>query len=777
VELLERRVTGSLATRVPNVLANGAEMANVGRSRLEASPLECRSAAGLSARGPAVKANEDWQWTLLSADARIRSRRAWHGGEAIERQMDAANETWHYYGVWRSPSAMLQEQRPLTGIVMAGWVRARGTAWGVAAGQVEVDLIVSRPEMDFLSECCARQFVCWASGIVVMTKHTKMMVPDDIAVYHVSAGAGACPTPLLGRMLAENGRTWALRQTWADIISKESFRTRRVVHPLAMLQHPTEPLDDVPETSIGYVFASHVQAEVTSGTSKFFGSSAARLGNSGYVYDHATERCEEAGNGARGEVAVAKGGIIVADTARSLMLLTNGCCHMSDETSRCLVVASREALPPLLSALADMSPVVACCERELAPLQLAPRLLVATAETARKSKLIGQTFWTRVVVCDWTRVFRVLASAQPETSTFLQCESQIALIMADSLDGPHDLWQAVSETGLALLLGVPARQLGCPSAIKELVCERTLRVEDSSAQDRARVRRYGVLRLAAPNDEEKEDAHHHEGYEAALAALLGPLRTAGRSAIAQLPRAMTLEEFFASRPGGAPVSDFASASFRTRVRGCAICMTESGATAVTRCGHWFCTRCIARALALGSQQCPVCRAPLPNPLHAAVQVGRIEGTTYLAALARLLREQEDAGRRLVVCSFASCLERVSSFLRGNGVRAVAWSGNARQLIRNLRSFASSSDGVLLCDPEFLPIQLLKELSDVQHILCLLPMNTERREVCCQLRSILISARRARLSFVCCRDASRLPSERPDCGRTCGDCPFLVQSAE
>ena len=690
--------------------------------------------------------------------------------------MSCADGTWHYYGIWRSPSAMLQEQRPLTGIFMAGWVRARGTAWAVTAEQVEVDLLVSRPELMFLSEC-AKDFMCWARGLVVMTKHTKMMVPDDFSVYSVSANAhpapGPLPTPQLGKMLAENARTWELRQTWTDIISKENFRARRVVHPLAMLQHPTEPLPDVPEAYIGHVFASHVQAEVTSGSSKFFGGSASRLGNSGYVYDHARGSCKEADEScALINVTVAKGGVVVADTGRSLMLLAAGCCHLCTENARCLVVAPREALPPLLSALGSRAPEVVCCEREVTQLQSLPRLLVATAEVARKSQVIIQEHWNRVVVCDWMRVLKVLGNTQrSEEKTLFSCETQIALILADRVDA--DFSQFISETGLGLLLGVAPLQLGCPGATKDLLCERTLRVEDVVMQERSRVCHYSTFRLDAPSNEEKEDASHKSGYESTLAALLGPLCTAGRSSVARLPKGMTLEEFFLR--SGSELSDFARGSFREQERCSAICMRESGVTAVTRCGHWFCTRCIARVLVSGSQQCPVCRRALSQPPQAAVQVAGLESTTYLAALSQLLRDHRSAGKRLVVTSFGNCLERVARFLRNNGACAVAWSGNARQLIRNLEAFAATPNGILLCDPEFLPVHLINELSEVSSVLCLLPLNVEKREVCCQLRAILLGALHARLSFVCCRDETRLPLEKPDCGCSCGDCPFLIQN--
>jgi hypothetical protein len=389
-----------------------------------------------------------------------------------------------------------------------------------------------------------------------------------------------------------------------------------------------------------------------------------------------------------------------------------------------------------------------------------PRLLVVTAELARKP--LG-AHWERVVVCDWTRVLKILGGAERESVNLLPCDAQIALVLADRADAGQ-----FTEAGLGLLLGVAPLQLGCPAAAKDLLCERTLRVEDSRAQSRSRVCHYGTLRLEAPSDEEREESGQRSSYDSALAALLGPLRTAGRSVVPRLPKGTTAERFFLQ--SDPELSDFARGSFREKCRVCAICMRESGVTAVTRCGHWFCARCIERVLGLG-RQCPVCRRALPAP--AAVQVREPGGTTYLCALSRLLRE--GAGRRLLVCSFGNCLERVARFLREHGSGVFAWSGNARQLMRNLEDFGAHADGVLLCDPEFLPVHLLHGFAQVGAVLCLLPLNVERREVCCQLRAILSSAPHARLTFVRCSLEARLPLEKPECGCSNGDCPFLIQN--
>ena len=475
-----------------------------------------------------------------------------------------------------------------------------------------------------------------------------------------------------------------------------------------------------------------------------------------------------------------RGSIVVANLAKSLVLVTRGCCQLPAETqTNCLVVVPREALPTFSSALAGHAPLIASCDLDLVVGTL-PRLVVVTGEIAKKCSILKETKWTRVVICDWDRIIdtivgkrtmqRGTVNAPWRSPTLFPCDVQIALALSESMTSQQGLLLSVRE--LSLLLGVQPLQLGCPVSAKELLCERALRIEDEGAK--VRLCRYDVVDMELPTEEEKEDAKNCSGFTATLVTLLGTLSTAGRRNIGRLPSSMTLQDYFAEQSGELPLTAFADASFKEDEHGCAVCLSEQGANAVTCCGHWFCTRCISRTLNTGFKQCPVCRQPLLHQRDVVVHTKVSEGTSYLKNLASLLSGTGNlaTGKRLIVCSFGSCLERTVRFLRDSGVNAVSWSGNAQQLLHNLDAFRADANGCMLHDPEFLSLRWIEELADVRHIMCLLPLNTEKHEVCCQLRTILHAAHRARLSFVTCGGNASLPSEKSDCG--CGDCPFLVR---
>ena len=660
----------------------------------------------------------------------------------------------------------------------------RTVGWGVRVGDFELDLLVSKPEIDFLTQCCdAQSLHCWVSGLAVMTRRTKMMVPDDLAVYSVRSSEEEPfqpPHPAFARMLADNARTWTLCQTWGDILRHaDVVRSRRIVHPLAMLRPPEQPLGDRPEVSIGYVFASHMQAESQSESSRFGGSSVARLGTSGVGYDHTTGVCVPEEKGDPVTHCVPRGCIVVANSAQTLLLVASGACHAQEGSLPRLVVVAREALPAMAQALNGLGVSVADCDKALrAACAACATLVLASAElVAKRLSDVETAHWGRVIICDWARAGAVLVQAQRNMrstrSTFVPCHVQITLAVAEDIE--RTPWRAYNVEELAVFLGLPAELLGCPNKLKALLCEKVLRIEDEAARETGRVRRYDTVRLAPPTLEEIDDASRSQDFQRQLHIMLGTLSNAGRDRIGVLPETQTIRDYFAQR-GRSNSSAYVDSSFGTATDGktCPLCFDdETNARAVTCCGHWFCPRCITRALSTGFRQCPVCREPLPDPRDVVVGPTPLQPSTFLAELVQFLElPAQKAHKLLVVTSFASCLERVARHLRTTGLDAWAWSGNAKQLQRNLDAFQTCAGGLLLCDPSFLPVRWL-DLSLVKHVLVVLPLDAERGEVCCQMRETLLQTPKAKVTFLVGTGAA-LPGESPTCDGERRDCPFLVR---
>ena len=668
---------------------------------------------------------------------------------------------------------------------MAGWVRARGGAWVVEVGDICFDLLVARDALDFLHECLsARHYVCWASGLVIATRRTKLMMPDDVSVYFVGAPPAPVPSPALGLLLAENGHKWELAQAWLDAVwGRDTWaRGRRVAHPLSLSVPPAQPLPiDSREVSLGYVFAAHMDREISTGTGQFLGSDSTNLGTCGVKYSHRAKLCVHADDEERRQFCttrcIPRGCIIVVHLAQSLLLVANGCCRFpaSAVASQCLVVVPREALSSAQEAMRELNPYVACTERMLQERPHSENLVLVSAELAgREMQLLSEQMWTRVIICDWIRVADTVLkrrapdfAGKPSTSVMLfPCHLQIVLLTTDGIleAGPR-----LANFGeVSLLLGTPLLMLGSPSANRALLQTRVLRVEDQP--ESGEVWRYDVVELPPLLRDVQEDLAGCRSFRTTMALLLGGAATAGRSSLSSLPPATTLRQYFSLQRGAA--STFAQASFdESAEHGCAVCLSDAGASAVTRCGHWFCPCCLAQALA-NCKQCPVCRQALVDVRDAVVCRGAALCSSFLVNLSHMLKQGDGLShRQLLVCSFGSCMERVALLLRSSGINALAWSGNSRQLLRNLERFRAAPC-VLLCDPQFLSLQWI-DLADVRSILCVLPICTEERELCCQLRPILQRAPSAQLSFVSVNHASALPPETHSCECSPG-CPLLVR---
>lgn len=697
---------------------------------------------------------------------------------------------WTHYGLWQSISRL--DQHPLGSIRMAGWAIERDTSWTVRVDNMELNLLLSKEEIEFLSECLRQQIQCWVSGSVVMTRHTKMMVPYDIALYFITDAAynwSPLPSSNLGRMLADNIHSSALQRVWSEFLS--SFysppRPSRPLHPLTLLRPPAS-MDMNWESSLGYVFTTHTHSQIVTGSGKFFGNSTCRLGNTAYAYNYASHSCEAESRRATAPPGVIpRGCIILAHSTQALILAARGCCLAPlNASERCLIVAPREVYPALklmLDSIYSTSSYSIVCEQDWARILPRHRFVIVTVQMLKQITEIASTWWDRVILCDWHELYKFLFTAgflrrkSDGVSTLLPCQIQIALMLPRK---PHPLTSyshgVLDELGLSL--GVPACQLGDVDKTKELVYDRVLSIDRENGDEPSRVHKYEIVPVAPPSTEDKSAASAYGGYAWNLAVQLSTLSQPRRT-VATLPSTHTITEFF--NRDAPHISPYALSSFQLKEteRTCGIC-TRDGATvaAVTRCGHWFCVRCITQALSRGFKHCPLCRCALSGLKDVLVtDQNSYEHTTFVDSLIAFLQERmekEQYSKMLVVCSYRSSLERVACALRLKGINALSWSGNARQLSRNLDTFNRSPKCALLNDPEFLSLKWTRGYIKVQHICCLLPLDTDRVELCCQIRDVVHAAPGASLSFMWDAEICHLPQDKPTCEcATCDQCPILL----
>ena len=697
------------------------------------------------------------------------------------------SRVWHHYGQWQCMSQMPPAQQiPVSAVHMSGWIVLRNESWFVSVPNMDLDLLLSKSDMDFLRECATAQLSCWTSGFVFITRHTRMMLPQDIVVYFISNDTTSpMPSATLGRMLADNINYWSLQNIWSKLFCSAGARNgpTRSLHPLTHLQLPASHREDNRwELCLGYVFTLHVQAQIHSGSYRFFGASTCQLGYSDYHYDYCTESCVRAEDAFRDFASVPQGCIIMAQSAPSLLLAARGCCIAPvKDHEQILLVAPKEALPALQIMLEGLD-VHYVLNRQDAQYAHLRRTVLVTSQLLKALPTVLQASWQRVILFDWHRIWKHLSRYfYMQDCIFSRRQMQVVLMLADEVSGakrrpPYTL----QELGAAL--GIHPVFLGTAAKTKDLMYERILSIEDEKTVASNRVCVYETCCIAPPNSEEMLAAEKYAGHKRTIAAQLGTLVEA-RSSVRTLRTNQTLQQFFDQGCSQQPISAFAQTSFSSNLedRKCAICMhDECSAVAVTRCGHWFCVHCITQATCRGYNKCPLCRSEIANAGDVViVDKNKCAHTTFFENLTTFLRLRLNNLTRykvLALCSFGSSMERVARALRLKGLCAVAWSGNAAQLAQHLKTFKSSDTCVMLYDSEFLSLQWVEDLADVQEICCILPLDTECNDVCCQLRDALKIASKARLTFVWDKETSRLPSEKPTC--ECIEkrqCPILIHS--
>ena len=680
--------------------------------------------------------------------------------------------------------------RPVGGIRTAGWLNHDTMLWSIKVGNQSVHVALTHEDLSFVRACAHANMSCWTSGLTVMTRNTKMMVPDDILVYRTDEAVSDVPPPLdIARKLAENTNAHAARRIWQEMLRWDApcFRGR-IVHPIAMLQNFVSPLNTPPLVNIGAVFAAHLQAEVRVATGWYYGTSTCRLGTTNFCFDYSLQRYATPTPECPPRTpCLPRGGLIAAELPSTLLLLARGCCATSC-SSPCLLVAPREVVPTLAKELSDLSFALVLGLSDVVASGWPPSAFVlTTVEVARRSPLIRNTYWQRVVVCDWFAVAECMmnsrnrapsAAGQLSSSTLFACETQLALTLNSALRAKAA--RGVRRQDLSVVLGVPLAKLGCVNDAADLISERTMRVDDSSELGGNRARHYEVLTVHPPTEEENRDASKYAGHMAVTAAQIGALSNAGRQHIAILPPSMSPQQYFKDRLGNQPLSTFVSESLDSAEadKCCAICMSEQNVAAVTKCGHWFCAPCIKRTLAQGYQACPVCRCSFAGARDVvATKRSEHEHARFLHSLFTLLRKEAThrGAKVLVLCTFGNSLERVARSMREVGLPALAWSGNGRQLAKNIDAFLTSSPCILLHDPTFLSLQWIVGIRSITRIMCVLPLDVDKQEVCCQLAPLLNLAPDARLSFVCDGVHGGLPPEKPcaACEEACV-CPFLIR---
>ena len=695
---------------------------------------------------------------------------------------------WTHYGCWQCPSTS-QAKRPLSAIIMSGW--AHNTSqnnWCVKVGIIELSVLLSKSEQDFLKTACIIEGLsCWLTGLVVMTNRTKLMVPDEINVYRVG--------PLnfqyvilsnLGQKLAISARLSNHGASWVDALKfKSDNAPRRRLHPLAMIafQNQAQPIGSRPEISIGNFFATHMEAASVSRTCQLHPCTFTRLGSSDNIYDYEQNKCVILPpSSIYNNPLIVKGGFMIANLPATLVNTAIGIVN-NQTPQKNLIICSRSSLVPIMIALDQSNISYKCITSRAEITGIANdsfKVALVTLEICETyyHVLSKATSWNRVVFligwpsfasCKFLKSRNVREQSKNNTGIF-SCNLQLMLSLASDL--PDDIMNnPPNSTEVAHILGLPENALGDFSSLRTLLPERVLKIQDEAYQPK--VVRYSTHWMNAPSNEEIDEWNQSGTYKYEK-VLFGQLATAGRDAVCVLPTGTSLCEFWGIEKNQASSSYLSQSIASDNAKQCAICMDDTKTSAITSCGHWYCPECIMKALRTGFKQCPVCREPLPLKKDVVVSSFQDIQTKFLEELSRRLKDpMYSTEKTIVLMSWGNTHERICRFLRTSGIEAVSWSGNAKQLLRNIQRFKKQAT-YLFADPASLTLKWL-ELPFVKRFLIIYPLDSDKMEVCCQLRDCLNVSPNA--SFVFLRNVNQpgVVGDLPTCNSGINGCPILLET--
>ena len=716
---------------------------------------------------------------------------------------------WTYMG--EVASSMSQTDTTLNfGANTAGWVVCQETGRHARSWSVEtpgpaplerLDLLCSGEDSRLLLACTRAGLGVWAVGARLLAAHLRFMILHRVAIWHLGAQPPAASSvpPHVGAAVCKSTAAEVFSAWWGTPVQSPNVARHRpvVVHPMAhqrlSLLDTCLPANEEGRRDIlsGSVFVAQQEEGARTCSTTIYCPTAARLGSSELQYVYPSEP------GLRGVVTPvspaldnhrgAPGALVVGDRPHVLLGIVALLCLVDseDSTATTLIVAPRHIFPSAARIVggavgpARFRAVATLKDLRETNVSALPPVVLTSLELTQSHSPFGPR--RRVCILGWPHSSDVLRRSRVR----LGAQFTVAFALASEVDGAMmpNRHAAMRAERLGDLLSMPPSCLSDACALQQVFESRVHRLGVPPLPSVGSLR-YAVVAAPRLSDTEAKRGAGLVEPARSRAMLLGPLYGPG-GPFPWVPHGegdAVAAHFRRSSPSKASRADaFAETSYRSEPPRdhCPICF-DPDPTTVTLCGHWFCGDCLLPALET-VPVCPLCKSP--TDLHVdVVSVGRPvvapQRTAYLDFLGRHL--EHAPLKSVVLCSHGELHEKLASALRSRGVRAAAWSGNARQVHQNCETFCREEVRCcLLVDPATLSISWLARLPPVGHIYVMAPLLSLKRPCCCQLRDVFSVFRGedglpAPLSFIC-RSEDHLP-QTPfvGCGHT-GGCLQLLRA--
>jgi hypothetical protein len=685
------------------------------------------------------------------------------------------DENWTCLGEVRNQCASnLLSVRPLAAAVLAsGWVKRcapealQPSAFVVVSLEKTFNLLCSLSEACLVAASLDAGYDVWVTGVLLITRRTSIINFEGCSVWRTSANAPLVIPAMIAKSLWHSARATAIDQAFS--VRPIEDIEQRTLHPLAYESLPVYitlakgSATDSTEIS-GAMWASDSEARVRTRMSGLTVSALHQVGNTQTVFNPRTgaTHAQQEPSETRGETqtAQAKGCVLVGEDCE-LLLRILAIITAADETlewqsptanGSTLIVSPRNALPLVATVFRTKCPNLEVCltsdqfrEAEF----FAPALVTADLLKTAEATVTSRTY-DRVIYVDWPKCLVGFSGV---------VKSEMSYGLCSGAHGFNHVNSASKET--AVLFGVEGTEHWGASELKKLFSRRILRI--ACDKGRMELHKYSSRLAPALTDREAQIVKVGSSVRRARLGLYAEIMPKNAKT-GTVHGEADIEAFFRKRMVSYSPSAFATKAFAAPSGDCPVCY-EPDPDCVTSCGHFFCHTCVSNIKGK-TAACPLCKEPVTTSNVVRVETltdkTRME-TGFIDFLSESLRGYRH--------------EKLAASLRARGVEAAAWRGNAKQLYKNAVAFERGRYTVMIVDPSSIDMKWVS-LPRVDRLVVVLPLDTSKAEICCQVKDTLNSIQQS-LDFsilVVKRQGEEMSlPERPLCEDHYGTlkCPFLV----
>ena len=703
---------------------------------------------------------------------------------------------WTFLGDYLSKSATSSLLSPLRGVrlVASGWVRraspeaaATHSPFIVDAALTEtpMSLFCTADESSFIAEALSFGLRPWVSGAYLRTGHDDVIQFQNCSVWQLGGTDDPIPRCIV-RSIFDSSLRATIAMTVASYVHSEvsgavgTVGTTGAIGPSHLHPHTYAsvsaydaayrrlPVEATAASSWTGALQAILQAssrEACIRTGMALSGAAAHscpLGGSAVRYSRdggeARPRADkrrgshERDGGGGGAVLQQRGYLVFAEKATEALCVAAviaGCdgdleWQSSGRSSRqggTLIVAPRHAIFTTYEVFRSTCPDVSICH-SLEDLRSSdtgsPRIV--PNDLLRRSTDSGPSFadtsFNRAIYVDWPSCIQGLPAEKlpnAEVNVGILLKEDLLQIGSDTTTFASHIGNLLQVKGFGKLFAptvqamlstciVGVRGVGQDATRREVIKYDVLYAPEATAREEAQT---------------KAVARERSRQMRSLYGTIMPPRGTG-----SVDQSTDAELFFRRSVQTYRPTPYAQGAFARPASECPVCFC-SDPDCIAACGHYMCQRCAEEILSRGGAEaavCPLCKST-PLSRRTLVRVASLSARADVGeeGLLRFLGEiLNDGKKKVVLAGFGEIHHKIACRLRHAGVPILAWSGNAKYCLKTIEEFEKKGAKLtLLVDGTKMDSRWVS-LTEIERLIIVHPLDTRRKETCCQVRDIIRS---------------------------------------